>query len=235
MTLLLGSILTSIFILFGVYSLASSSVLVSERSGTVNISIEGTMIMGAITQLVLLSPNGAGMIELGVVGILLSLLVAGAIGSIFGLLLGIAVITFKGDHVIVGTALNLLAPVLSLMIAITVFGTTSGGNSPPSPLRPGNFDYLSLVFMGIGIMVLFGSWFYLAKTKSGLRLKSAGENPYSLETAGVSVSRQRYMALIVAGFLGGMSGAMASHTFTNFQHTVTGMGFIAIAILIFGQ
>jgi simple sugar transport system permease protein len=104
--------------------LASLSGLLSERSGVVNISIEGTMIMGATTYLFVMDPAGLAMYQmLGAGAVPIAAMIAGLVGMLFGLLLGTISVKFMGDQVIAGTALNLLAPILFLIVSLNVTGS----------------------------------------------------------------------------------------------------------------
>lgn len=230
----LNSLFITFLILFSAYLLASSSGLISEKSGTVNISIEGTMIMGATIYSLLMNGNGLGWQDsMGSTGVILAMLMSGVIGVIFGLALGSATSFFKADNIIAGTALNLLAPTLFIMIRFSV----TGGDFPLDTQPIWTIaSWLPYLILSISLTIALTLWIILNKTIVGLRLRTAGENPYSLETAGKSTNRTRFITLLFAGFLAGMSGAMIRMAEWNeFVGTVYGAGFISLGIVIFGQ
>ncbi len=229
----LNLLLSTFLILFAAYLLASMAGLISEKSGTVNISIEGTMIMGATLYVLMMNGLGAGWASMEMWGVIFSTLIAGLGGVMFGALLGMATSFFKADNIIAGTALNLLAPVIFLIVR---FGVTGGDfiiNTPPIWTI---YEYFPYIMAGSALTLSIITWVVLNKTSTGLRLRTAGENPYSLETTGISTNVTRFLVLLVAGFLAGASGAVIRmNQFGGFVGTVYGAGFIAIGIVIFGQ
>ncbi len=242
----------SVFIpLYCVYQLGSLAGLFSERSGVANVAIEGNMIVGAVVfsiiqqlMVVHFSPLISFATAL-VLGVILS--------GLFMMLLAIMTNRYLADHIIAGTALNILAPALMIllyMVLSTNVETGSGspvwsGNIPPiisdwnwhltiDGKSNNDFNTMYLVILVITILILFLSNFALNKTKFGLRLKSSGENPYALETAGISVKKTRTTALYIAGMLSSLAG-IAFAIKGPFFFTVKGSGFLAIGILIMGQ
>lgn len=238
------SIIGGLFILAAIYSLASLSGLFAERSGTINLSINGGMIMGAVGYIMTskLIVDDIGTLEwwVPIIGLLVGVIFSILVTS----LLSVAAINFRGDHIIVGTAINILAPIISLIIIIAISNgqqfipTTSyqlitvfTSDSLPAWL-------IQLIVM-LSVAVLVGGLFYVMRfTSFGLRLRAAGENPHALAAAGVSVFKIRHLAMLISGALAGLSGAIAVSGFIKFSSytsTIFGMGFIALAILILGQ
>ncbi len=231
-------ILSAFLFLFSMYSMASMAGLLSERSGIVNIGIEGTMIIGAVW-FALLSNLFNGLMGIWWI-LILSLIISIAISSLYTQLLSVVTIQYMADHTIAGTGLNLLAPALAMLFAGMLTGNTSV--VPQSDLKyftttlkdGGIFSYLSILTTSISLIVLVSGWFILTKTRVGLRLKASGENPYALETSGVSVNKTKYTSMLFAGALAGFAGAIFAMD-KSFHFTVNGSGFISLGILIFGQ
>lgn len=233
---MIGMILTNFFSLFSSYSLASTAGLVSERSGTVNIAIDGKMIIGGLIFTLLIAGPFA---PLGVGGMFLAILMSALGSMLYSLLLAIPTINMYSDHVITGTAINILATAISLLVVFMITDQASMGIEYLSLGKIGGnngMEITSLIFTTMSISIMGAIWVFMEKTKWGLRLKTAGENPYSLAAAGVSVARTRYFGLLLAGFLSGIAGAIAMTTLAGtFNGHVSGMGFVAMAILIFGR
>ena len=169
------------------------------------------------------------------------------VGIIFSILitsfLSVASINFKGDQVIVGTALNVIAPIISLLILI---GISNGQQFVPTSdyqiITNFNKDIpayaLQLIIMSV-VLVVIGFLFYLIRfTTFGRRMRAAGENPHALAAAGVSVAKIRHIAMLISGALAGAAGALVVSSFIKFSSyssSVFGMGFLALAILILGK
>ncbi len=210
----------------------------SERSGIINIALEGIMVIGGLAGVLaakFLSFSPA-------VNIILSILIAGGAGLIYALLLGFASINLKADQTIGGTALNILATAIAMVVAKRV----AGGNS--AQLDFSNLPYLfsiggsggleMSVFIPVGVVLLLIAWFILYKTRLGLRLRSCGEHPQAADSVGINVYRMRYTGVMISGFLGGIGGMayiVPAISKWNFEQGVTGMGFLALAVMIFGQ
>lgn len=231
-------LLSTFLMLFTVYSMASMSGLISEKSGIVNIGIEGTMVIGAAWFALMygvLSPEMNSVLKL-----LISLSVSISISALYIQLLSVATITFMSDHVIAGTGLNLLAPSLAILCSGLLTGKTSFIDKPnlDAFLHTTTYGYdfqMLFIWMAIiAIIILLIGAYILNKTRMGLRLETAGENPYALEASMVSVTSVRYKAIFIAGLLAGFAGSVYAMD-AQFYFTVKGSGFIALGILIFGQ
>ena len=233
------------------YTLIFASVLVlvalggcfSEHSGVINIGLEGIMVMGAL--------GGALMMKyaLGVpsiVMIILVILASALVGMVFSLLLGVAAIHFKADQTLVGTALNLLAPAAAVVLvrAINmaesidnVSSTIAYGQAKKAFLMNiGKFEFNW--FMLITLVLLVVSYVVLYKTKFGLRLMACGEHPQAADSVGISVYKMRYAGVLISGALGGLGGLVyitAGVSEWKFENGVAGFGFLALAVMIFGQ
>lgn len=210
----------------------------SERSGVINIGLEGTMVVGGFSALIVLNK----LVELqasSFVIVLLTILTAIIAGMIYSLLLAVACITFKADQTLVGTAMNLL----STSIALIVTKNLTGGSSTSIKYEKSMFIFKIgevdvNVFLIIGIIVLIASIIVLYKLKFGLRLKACGENPSAADSVGINVTKYRYYGVLISGALAGI-GALAyilpTQSFWNSASGVAGFGFLALAVMIFGQ
>ncbi len=229
-------------VLYVVYQLGSLAGLFSERAGVANIAIEGNMIVGAVVFAILFE-NFSGMADIN--AFILALIIAVPLSATYMFLMALLTNRYLSDHIIAGTGLNLLSPALMLLL-YNLFTINASGDLTLSKISldlsafqahiNGNNDlnYLTLFYLVITIVILIVSAFMLNKTKFGLRLRSSGENPYALETAGVSVAKTRLQALFIAGLLSSLAGA-AFMLRGPFYFTVEGSGFLAIGILILGQ
>ena len=216
----------------------------SERSGVVNIGIEGMMLAGA----------GIGFMVYSVVGdateawaLWLAVLVAVLVGGLMAALHALLSITFRVDQIISGVVINLLALGTTSFIRaeIIVPGGSESGRTLPEweiPLLSDIPIVGSEVFVGQPIfysmfLIYIGTWILLYKTPFGLRVRSCGENPHAAETLGVNVIKIRYFAVILGGLIAGLGGAWFSLEQTgSFADNMTnGAGFIALAALIFGK
>lgn len=230
--------------------------VISERSGVVNIGLEGMMTIGAF----------AGAATGAITGNpWLAFIVAGLAGGIFGLLHAIASVTFHANHVVSGIAINFLAPGLALFISRRIFnGATMTPlipleNKMPLPLNSifrtlndrlqepigdlfARNSVVDLIFnqyatVYIAFILVFVLWFVLSKTKMGLRIRAVGEHPMASDTLGVNVYMVRYVCVMLSGVLAGLGGASLSLAIVStFRATlVSGQGFIALAAVIFGK
>lgn len=218
----------------------------SERSGVVNIGLEGIMVMGAfmsaIFNLMFYSTFGAMTPWLG-------LLAGGLIGILFSLIHAVAVINFRADHIVSGTVINLAAPALAVFLTRAIYGAAQTG-----PLAR-SFGFANIALLDripvigpiffqdtsgpayLGILTAVIAWVVLFKTRFGLRLRSVGEHPHAAETLGINVYLMKYAGVMLSGFLGGIGGAIQAQAIHNEFGilTVAGQGFIAMAAMIFGK
>ena len=233
------------------YTLIFASVLVlvalggcfSEHSGVINIGLEGIMVMGALGgALAMKYATGVP----AIVMILLVIIASVGVGMIFSLLLGVAAIHFKADQTLVGTALNLLGPAAAVVLvrainmaesADNVSSTVAYGQAKKAFfLNIGRFEFNW--FMLIALLVLIASYVVLYKTKFGLRLMACGEHPQAADSVGINVYKMRYAGVLISGALGGLGGLVyitAGVSEWKFENGVAGFGFLALAVMIFGQ
>lgn len=217
----------------------------SERSGVVNIALEGIMVFGAFTGILFINMMGASMS--GQLLLVLALLISGITGALFSLLHAFAAINMKADQTISGTALNMFAPAFAIFVARMIQGIQQiqfidsfhidkvaflGDIPVIGPLIFTN-TYIT-TYLGFAIYVLAA--FVIQKTRFGLRLRACGEHPQAADSVGVNVAKIRYMGVIISGFLASIGGLVfVIPTSTNFNASVAGYGFLALAVLIFGQ
>ena len=214
--------------------------LFSERSGIVNIGLEGMMIVGTVM-------GAWGALEYGpVMG-----LVMGALGGLgMSLVHALATVTFRVDHIVSGVVINVVAIGMARFLAQTFFGQAT--QSPPSIPHFEKFDFplLSSLPLGLGrafedmspivplaILLTLPVLFVLNKTRFGLRLRSAGENPDATRSVGIRLAPLRYAGVAISGTLAGLAGAFLSIEVNELYHEgqTQGMGFIALAALILGN
>lgn len=217
----------------------------SERSGVVNIALEGIMTIGAFTSILFVNMFQDRMS--GQPLLILAILVAGVTGLVFSLFHAYAAINMKADQTISGTALNLVAPAFAIFTARQIQGVqqinfTNTFRIAKVPIL-GDIPIIGEMFFQnaylttyLGIAILVISSITLYKTKFGLRLRACGEHPQAADSVGISVYKIRYAGVMLSGMLGGIGGLIfVIPTSTNFNATVAGYGFLAIAVLIFGQ
>ena len=218
--------------------------LYSERSGVVNLGLEGLMLVGSFAAAITIHLL-EGLIPSGLL-IPIGLLAAVIMGILYSLLHAFASITLKADQIISGTAINMLAAALTVYTARAILG--SGNVRVNSIIRkdiPGlaNIPVLGPLFFSqsywstwLVLAILVFSWFLLYKTSFGLRLRACGEHPSAVASAGVNVHKMRYFAVCASGALAGLGGAVILVTYSGeFNGSVDGLGFLALAALIFGQ
>lgn len=217
----------------------------SERSGVVNIALEGIMTMGAFTGILFLNLTGGRMS--GQAQLLLAILISTATGAAFAFFHAYASINMKANQTISGTALNMFAPAFAIFVARVIqgvqqiqFSNTFRIESVPLLGKIPFFGPLlfqnTYITTYLGILILVVSTLVLYKTRFGLRLRSCGEHPQAADAAGINVYRMQYAGVLISGMLGGFGGLVfVVPTSTNFNADVAGYGFLALAVLIFGQ
>lgn len=236
-----GLIINGLLISMPPLLLAALGSVFSEKSGVVNIGIEGMMTIGAFIGATVAYVTGNGWI---------GFLAGGLAGMVLGLMHAFACVTCGADQTIAGTAINFIGPGVALFLC-----KAWNDNSSDTPaldtasklpklfdgkFKAGSFAYnvfgtYSAVYLSIAFVVVI--WFVFYKTRFGMRLRAAGEHPEACETLGVNVARVRYACVLLSGFMAGLGGAFVTlATVSQFRPTViVGQGFIAIAAVIFGK
>lgn len=208
--------------------LAALAGLFAERAGVVDVGLEGKMLAGAFAAAATAAATGSAWIGLGA---------AVLAGAALALLHGLACVTLRGNQVVSGMAINVLAAGLTATLALAWF--QRGGQTPPlageARFAPGLLGQSAPTWIALGLVPLT-AWL-LWRTRFGLRLRAAGENPAAVEAAGVAVARLRHAGVLIAGVLSGMAGAaIATAQAAGFAVEMTaGRGFIALAALILGN
>ncbi|HEY5467306.1 MAG TPA: ABC transporter permease [Clostridia bacterium] len=219
----------------------------SERSGIVNIGLEGIMIMGAFSGILFISSMQD--ILSGQLLLILAILVSSVTGILYSLLHAYASINMNADQVISGTALNMFAPAFAVFSARMIQSQGVQQIQFENTFRIEKIPVLGdipilgkLLFQGVyittylGIAILVASILILYRTRFGLRLRACGEHPQAADAVGINVYRIRYAGVMISGALAGLGGLVfVVPTSTNFNATVAGYGFLALAVLIFGQ
>jgi simple sugar transport system permease protein len=203
-----------------IFTIAALGELIGQRSGILNVGIEGVMLFGATLGFMAAQTTGS---------YLVGFLVGIAIGALLGLLHGFFSITLGGDQVVSGMGIWILG-----------FGlTTYIGNPYTGPLGMDRIPSVLGVspFFFVGLLLVLLTWFVLSKTSLGLRIRSVGENPSVAEVSGINVSRTRYLCVIVSGMFMGLAGAIYSLDYNpvwNYNFLM-GWGFISLALVFFSM
>ncbi|MBE6121499.1 MAG: ABC transporter permease [Erysipelotrichaceae bacterium] len=216
----------------------------AEHSGVINLGLEGIMVLGAL--------GGAlAMKYLPVslpapVMILLVSLCSILFGMLYSVLLGVAAIHFKADQTLIGTAMNILSTAAATVIVKSInvaenpdnisSAITYTGARQAFTMRFGNFEFNWFVLIAVCALVI--SNFVLYRTKFGLRLMACGENPQAADSVGINVYKMRWAGVLISGLLGGLGGIVyitAGVSEWKFEVGVAGFGFLALAVMIFGQ
>ena len=234
------------------YTLIFASVLLlvalggcfSEHSGVINIGLEGIMVMGALGGALVMKYMPAG--TPAVAMIFATLIGAVLVGVFFSCLLAVACINFKADQTIVGTAMNLLG-VAAATVIVKAINTAENPDNVSATiqyisqkkaflLNIGSFEFNW--FMVIAVLALIFAYVTLYKTKFGLRLMACGEHPQAADSVGINVYKMRWAGVLISGVLGGLGGIcyiLAGVSEWKFENGVAGFGFLALAVMIFGQ
>lgn len=220
----------------------------SERSGVINLALEGEMIFGAFMGAIVaysISMSGSSMNPQ--LMFIVCMIVAAACSAVFSLLLSFSAINLKADQTIGGTALNMLAPALVNTMGLAFFmqeklvmPASFKGYAIVNPdINPflqifADKAYIS-TYIVIGIFILLSVWMYV--TRTGMRMRSCGENPQAAASVGINVFKMRYLGSTISGALAGLGGYVyiATTAGGTAEATVAGMGFLALAIMIFGN
>lgn len=256
--MMIAANIISMTILFAVpLLLVAMGGMFSEHSGVINIALEGMMIIGALFAcftLQGLDQSGFGPAH-PQLSMFIAILVAGVTGMIFSLLLGFAAINLKADQTIGGTALNQFAPAFAVVMTWAIQGqglTTifipnwvritrdTFGLAPvdgPSFWNNLIFKYFYLT-TPVAIVLFIAAYIVMYKTRFGLRLRACGEHPQAADSVGINVYKMRYAGVLLSGALGaigGMAYIVPPVQTWNFEVGVAGAGFLALAVMIFGQ
>ena len=209
----------------------------SEHSGIINIALEGIMVIGGLVGVLLIRLFPPAMPAWLLVT--LSILGSALFGGIYSSLLAFASVNLKADQTIGGTALNLLATAIALVAAKRFNGSQSGKIDFDNTAFSFDIGPLSVnVFLFLGLVLLVVSYVMLYRTRFGLRLQAWGEHPQAADSVGINVYKMRWCGVLISGFLGGIGGfayIVPAVSSWNFEVGVAGMGFLALAVMIFGQ
>ena len=234
------------------YTLIFASVLIlvalggcfSEHSGVINIGLEGIMVMGALGGALMMKflPADSNAFMMIVLVVLASVIV----GMIYSLLLAVAAINFKADQTLVGTAMNLLGTAAATVF-VKAMNTAADPDNVSSTIQYldgrkaflvniGGFEFNWCMLLAVIALVI--AYVVLYKTRFGLRLMACGEHPQAADSVGINVYRMRYAGVLISGVLGGLGGIVyiiAGVSEWKFENGVAGFGFLALAVMIFGQ
>ena len=234
------------------YTLIFASVLMlvalggcfAEHSGVINLGLEGIMVIGALGGALMMRYAPEGMPAMAL--ILLVLLCAVGFGVAYSSLLAVAAINFKADQTIVGTALNMLGTAAATVI-VKAINTAANPDDVSSTIQYVNPKKAFIVnigsfqfnwFMVIAVIALVIAYVTLYKTKFGLRMMACGEHPQAAASVGINVNKMRWAGVLISGIYGGLGGIcyiLAGVSEWKFENGVAGFGFLALAVMIFGQ
>ena len=203
-----------------IFTVAALGELIGQRSGVLNVGVEGVMLFGATLGFIAAQTTGSYVI---------GFLVAIGIGALLGLLHGFFSITLGGDQVVSGMGIWILGFGLTAYIGNPYTGPL-GMERIPTIFGVSPFFYLAIILVAV-------TWFVLAKTSLGLQIRSVGENPSVAAVSGISVTKTRYLTVIVSGMLMGLAGAIYSLDYNpvwNYNF-IMGWGFIALALVFFSM
>ena len=234
------------------YTLIYASVLLlvalggcfSERSGIINLGLEGIMVAGALGGALVMKymPN------LSPAAMVISVVLGSVIfGMVFSLLLAVSAINFNADQTLVGTAMNMLATAAATVF-VKAINMAENPNNVASTIQyikqKKAFSIVKIAgfevnwFMILTIVLLIVSNVVLYRTRLGIRLRACGEHPQAADSVGINVYKMRYIGVLISGFLGGLGGIVyitAGVSEWKFENGVAGFGFLALAVMIFGQ
>ena len=233
------------------YTLIFASVLllvalggcISEHSGVINLGLEGIMVVGALGGALVMSSLGTAS---AVVMVLVAMLAAILAGMLYSCLLGVAAIHFKADQTLVGTAMNLLATAAATVF-VKAMNTAANPDNHSSEIEYIRARKMFIVningfefnwFMLVAVIAVVLVYFLLYKNRLGLRLMACGEHPQAAASVGVNVYKMRWTGVLMSGALGGLGGLcyiLAGVSVWKFENGVAGFGFLALAVMIFGQ
>ena len=233
------------------YTLIFASVLIlvalggcfSEHSGVINLGLEGIMVLGALGGALVMKYMPAVSPFVMILGTVLGSVL---LGVLYSALLAVACINFKADQTIVGTALNMLG-VAAATVIVKAINTAANPDDVSSTIQYASAKKAFLVniggfefnwFMLIALIALVIAYVTLYKTKFGLRLMACGEHPQAADSVGINVYKMRWAGVLISGVLGGLGGIcyiLAGVSEWKFENGVAGFGFLALAVMIFGQ
>ncbi len=229
-----------------VLTLVAMGGMFSERSGVINIALEGIMVVGGLMGVVAINLLNAWGVPV-FLAVILAVLASAVAGLAYSSLLAFSAINLKADQTIGGTALNLLATALAMVIAKRINGSDSPkivySTNTNASFNSSHFSFqigpLTLNwFLVITLVCIALAWFILYRSRFGLRLMACGEHPQAADSVGINVYKMRWAGVLMSGALGGIGGMayiVPAVGEWNFEMGVAGMGFLALAVMIFGQ
>ena len=217
----------------------------SEHSGVINLGLEGVMVMGALGGALCMKALSASSLP-RITFVTLIILAAGLVGVLYSALLGVACINFRADQTLVGTALNIMSAAVATVIVKAINMSENPDNVSATVIYgPARKELVQRFygfqfnwFMLLAVIAIILAWVILYRTKFGLRLMACGENPQAADSVGINVLKMRWAGVLISGLLGGIGGVVyitAGVAEWKFETGVAGFGFLALAVMIFGQ
>jgi len=231
--MMIWNMLPSVLMIVAPILITAIGGMISEKSGVVNIALEGLMMIGAMSAAAAhVLMEGSGMNH--TLSLILAMVIGTVIGGLFSLLHAVAAINLNADQTISGTGINLLAS------GVTIFASQILFNADRTKEFRMGMQTDALGFYPtayIALVVVLLSWFVLYKLPFGMHLRACGEHPGAAESVGINVKRIRYIAVLASGMLAGLAGGcvVLTQTIQYTSNTINGRGFIALAAVSFGR
>lgn len=231
--MMIWNMLPSVLMIVAPILITAIGGMISEKSGVVNIALEGLMMIGAMSAAAAhVLMEGSGMNH--TLSLVLAMVIGTVIGGLFSLLHAVAAINLNADQTISGTGINLLASGVTIFASQILFNADRTKEFRMG-MQTDALGFYPTAYIALAVVLL--SWFVLYKLPFGMHLRACGEHPGAAESVGINVKRIRYIAVLASGMLAGLAGGcvVLTQTIQYTSNTINGRGFIALAAVSFGR
>lgn len=231
--MMIWNMLPSVLMIVAPILITAIGGMISEKSGVVNIALEGLMMIGAMSAAAAhVLMEGSGMNH--TLSLVLAMMIGTVIGGLFSLLHAVAAINLNADQTISGTGINLLASGVTIFASQILFNADRTREFRMG-MQTDALGFYPTAYIALVVVLL--SWFVLYKLPFGMHLRACGEHPGAAESVGINVKRIRYIAVLASGMLAGLAGGcvVLTQTIQYTSNTINGRGFIALAAVSFGR
>ncbi|TAH56618.1 MAG: ABC transporter permease [Sphaerochaeta sp.] len=231
--MMIWNMLPSVLMIVAPILITAIGGMISEKSGVVNIALEGLMMIGAMSAAAAhVLMEGSGMNH--TLSLVLAMVIGTVIGGLFSLLHAVAAINLNADQTISGTGINLLASGVTIFASQILFNADRTREFRMG-MQTDTLGFYPTAYIALVVVLL--SWFVLYKLPFGMHLRACGEHPGAAESVGINVKRIRYIAVLASGMLAGLAGGcvVLTQTIQYTSNTINGRGFIALAAVSFGR
>ncbi|MDI9454414.1 MAG: Branched-chain amino acid transport system / permease component [Spirochaetes bacterium ADurb.Bin315] len=231
--MMIWNMLPSVLMIVAPILITAIGGMISEKSGVVNIALEGLMMIGAMSAAAAhVLMEGSGMNH--TLSLILAMVIGTVIGGLFSLLHAVAAINLNADQTISGTGINLLASGVTIFASQILFNADRTREFRMG-MQTDALGFYPTAYIALVVVLL--SWFVLYKLPFGMHLRACGEHPGAAESVGINVKRIRYIAVLASGMLAGLAGGcvVLTQTIQYTSNTINGRGFIALAAVSFGR